>query len=142
MPIGAVGFWLAWRYASETEPSAERRVDTLGAALATVALAVFAAAVIEAGTYGFGSPWVPGSLGAALVAVAAFVRAEARAANPMLPLSLFRRRGFVSPVTIGFLVNVCFYGLIFLFSLLFQARQRMSALENGLAFLPLTSSPA
>jgi DHA2 family methylenomycin A resistance protein-like MFS transporter len=74
------------------------------------------------------------------VALAAFVAVEARSAHPMLPLSLFRRPGFVSPVTIGFLVNVCFYGLIFLFSLLFQARQRMSALETGLAFLPMTAA--
>jgi DHA2 family methylenomycin A resistance protein-like MFS transporter len=115
-------------------------VDTRGAVLATAALAVFAAAVIEAGTYGFGSPWVLGGLGAALAAAGAFVLAEARAANPMLPMSLFRRRGFVSPVTVGFGVNVCFYGLIFLFSLLFQARQRMSALETGLAFLPMTAA--
>jgi DHA2 family methylenomycin A resistance protein-like MFS transporter len=140
VPIGAVGFWLAWRYASETDHSADRRVDARGAALATIALAVFATAVIEAGTYGVSSPWVLGGLGASLVAVAAFVAAEARAANPMLPLSLFRRRGFVTPVTIGFLVNVCFYGLIFLFSLLFQARHRMSALETGLAFLPMTAA--
>jgi DHA2 family methylenomycin A resistance protein-like MFS transporter len=140
VPIGAAGFWLAWRYAAETERAADRRVDARGAALATIALAVFATAVIEAGTYGWRSPWVLGALGAALVAVAAFVRAEARSATPMLPLTLFRRRGFLSPVTIGFLVNVCFYGLIFLFSLLFQARHRMSALETGLAFLPMTAA--
>jgi MFS transporter, DHA2 family, methylenomycin A resistance protein len=140
MPIGAVGFWLAWRHASETERSADRRVDARGAALATIALAVFATAVIEAGTCGFSCPWVLGGLGASLVAVAAFVLTEARVVNPMLPLSLFRRRGFVSPAAIGFLVNVCFYGLIFLFSLLFQARHRMSALDTGLAFLPMTAA--
>jgi MFS transporter, DHA2 family, methylenomycin A resistance protein len=140
VPIGAVGFWLAWRYVAETERAADHRVDARGAALATVALAVFAASVIEAGTLGFASPWVLGGLGASLVAVAAFVLTEARAARPMLPLSLFRRPAFVSPVTMGFLVNVCFYGLIFLFSLLFQTRQRMSALETGLAFLPMTAA--
>ncbi len=140
VPLGAAGFWLALRYASETDRSAERRVDARGAALASVALAVFAAAVIEAGSHGFTSPWVLAGLGVALAAAVAFVRAEARTASPMLPLSLFRRPGFVSPVTIGFLVNVCFYGLIFLFSLLFQAQQRMSALETGLAFLPMTAS--
>ena len=100
----------------------------------------FAAAVIEAGPYGFTSPWVLAGLGCSLVAVVAFVAVEARTASPMLPLSLFRRPGFVSPVTIGFLVNVCFYGLIFLFSLLFQAQHRMSALETGLAFLPMTAA--
>jgi MFS transporter, DHA2 family, methylenomycin A resistance protein len=83
---------------------------------------------------------VLGGLAASLAAVAAFVAAEARAAHPMLPLAMFRRRGFVSPVSVGFLVNICFYGLIFLFSLLFQVRHRMSALETGLAFLPMTAA--
>jgi MFS transporter, DHA2 family, methylenomycin A resistance protein len=58
----------------------------------------------------------------------------------MLPMSLFRRPAFVSSATLGFLVNICFYGLIFLFSLLFQGQQRMSALATGLAFLPMTAA--
>jgi MFS family permease len=37
VPLGAAGFWLALRYASETDRSARRRVDTRGAALATIA---------------------------------------------------------------------------------------------------------
>ena len=140
VPLGAAGFWLARRYAQETDRSARRRVDTRGAALATIALAGFAAAVIEAGTYGFTSRWVLAGLGCSLAAAVAFVAAERRTAHPMLPLSLFRRPGFVSPVTIGFLVNVCFYGLIFLFSLLFQAEHQLSALQTGLAFLPMTAA--
>jgi len=140
VPLGAAGFWLSLRYASETDRSANRRVDARGAALATIALAGFAASVIEAGTYGFASPFVLAGLGCSLAAGMAFVAAEARTASPMLPLSLFRRPGFVSPVTMGFLVNVCFYGLIFLFSLLFQAQHRMSPLETGLAFLPMTAA--
>ena len=94
MPLGAAGFWLALRYAPETDRSARRRVDTPGAALATIALAGFAAAVIEAGTYGFTSPWVLAGLGCSLAAAVAFVAVEARTARPMLPLSLFRRPGF------------------------------------------------
>jgi DHA2 family methylenomycin A resistance protein-like MFS transporter len=58
----------------------------------------------------------------------------------MLSLSMFRRPAFLSPTLIGMLVNVCFYGLIFLFSLLFQSQHRMSALETGLAFLPMTAA--
>jgi len=63
-----------------------------------------------------------------------------RAPHPTLPLSLFRERGFAAPIVIGFLVNVCFYGLIFLFSLLLQDQHGMSALRAGLAFLPMTAA--
>ncbi len=139
-PIGLAGLWLVWRYAKETPRAARRGMDLAGAVSAVIALAAFAAAIIEAGSGGFGGPWVIGGLVVSALAAAAFIRAEARAAQPMLPLSLFRHRPFVAPVSVGFLVNVCFYGLIFLFSLLFQEQQGMSALRAGLAFAPMTAA--
>lgn len=142
-PIGLAGLWLVWRYAKETPQAARaarRGVDLAGAVSAVIALAAFAAAIIEAGSDGFTSPWVLGGLVVSALAVAVFIRAEARTAQPMLPLSLFRHRPFVAPVSVGFLVNVCFYGLIFLFSLLFQEEQGMSALRAGLAFAPMTAA--
>ena len=139
-PIGLAGLWLVWRYAKETPRAARRGMDLAGAVSAVIALAAFAAAVIEAGSDGFTSPWVLGGLVVSALAVAVFIRAEARTAPPMLPLSLFRHRPFVAPVSVGFLVNVCFYGLIFLFSLLFQEQQGMSALRAGLAFAPMTAA--
>jgi MFS transporter, DHA2 family, methylenomycin A resistance protein len=139
-PIGLAGLLLTLRYATPAPRSPERRADLSGAFLATAALALFAAALIEAGPYGFSSPVVLAGLGLSLLAAAAFIWTEAHAASPMLPAGLIRRRQFAIPVTIGFLVNVCFYGLIFLFSLLFQIHQRMSALDAGLAFLPMTAA--
>ncbi len=139
-PIGLAGLWLVWRYAKETPRAAGRGMDLAGAVSAVIALAAFAAAIIEAGSDGFTSPWVLGGLVVSALAVAVFIRSEARTAQPMLPLSLFRHRPFVAPVSVGFLVNVCFYGLIFLFSLLFQEQQGMSALRAGLAFAPMTAA--
>ena len=139
-PIGLAGLWLVWRYAPRTPPAPERRVDVPGAATAVVALAAFAVAVIKAGQHGFANPWVLAGLAAAALAVAAFVWIQARTAHPMLPLALFRQRGFAAPVLTGFLVNVCFYGLIFLLSLLFQEQLGLSALRAGLAFLPMTAA--
>ena len=139
-PIGLAGLWLVWRYAKETPRAARRGMDLDGAVSTVIALAAFAAAIIEAGSDGFTSPWVLGGLVVSALAVAVFIRAEARTAQPMLPLSLFRHRPFVAPVSVGFLVNVCFYGLIFLFSLLFQEQQGMSALRAGLAFAPMTAA--
>ena len=79
-------------------------------------------------------------LGCSLAAAVAFVAAETAHGQPDAAAVAVPPTRFVSPVTIGFLVNVCFYGLIFLFSLLFQAQHRMSALETGLAFLPMTAA--
>lgn len=140
VPVGLAGLWLAWRYAPPTPGSARRRVDLAGAATAILALAAFAAAVIEAGSYGFTSLWVLAGLALSLLAAGGFTWSQARAADPILPLALLRQRRFSAPVAVGFGVNICFYGLIFLFSLLFQAQHGMSALQAGLAFLPMTAA--
>ena len=139
-PIGLAGLWLVWRYARETPRATRRGADLTGAVSAVVALAAFAAAIIQSGSDGFASPLVLAGLAVAVLAAATFIRTEARAAEPMLPLALFRHRPFAAPVAVGFLVNVCFYGLIFLFSLLFQEQQGMSALRAGLAFTPMTAA--
>ena len=57
----------------------------------------------------------------------------------MLPLSLFRSPTFRGAAFIGVLINIAFYGLIFVLSLFFQRAQGRSALETGLAFAPMTA---
>lgn len=60
----------------------------------------------------------------------------------MLPLSMFAERTFGVSAATGLLVNVCFYGLIFVFSLWLQRLHGLSALGTGLAFLPMTAAIA
>jgi DHA2 family methylenomycin A resistance protein-like MFS transporter len=55
----------------------------------------------------------------------------------MLPLSLFTHRLFALSSLVGLLVNVAFYGLIFVFSLYFQRVNGWSPFATGLAFLPM-----
>ena len=75
---------------------------------------------------------------AAAIAGVAFLAVEARRARPMLPLRLFRCEAFGANTAIGLLINVAFYGLIFVFSLFFQRGEHFSALQAGLAFAPMT----
>ena len=49
----------------------------------------------------------------------------------MLPLSLFEHRMFALTSLVGLLVNVAFYGLIFVFSLYFQRVNGMSPFATG-----------
>ena len=55
----------------------------------------------------------------------------------MLPLSLFANRLFAMTSLVGLLVNVAFYGLIFVLSLYFQEINDYSPFQTGLAFLPI-----
>jgi MFS transporter, DHA2 family, methylenomycin A resistance protein len=74
---------------------------------------------------------------AAAILAALFILRQQRAAQPMLPLTLFRHRMFALTSLVGLLVNVAFYGLIFVFSLYFQRVNGWSPLLTGLAFVPM-----
>jgi DHA2 family methylenomycin A resistance protein-like MFS transporter len=66
-----------------------------------------------------------------------FAVQERRAAQPMLPLDMFRAHRFTFTTLVGLSVNAAFYGLIFLLSLYFQQQNRWSPMQTGLAFLPM-----
>ena len=139
VPIGAAGIVLTLRHATETPASTARSVDLPGQILAVLALALLAGGVIEGGSAGFAAPGVLAALAGAVVCGVAFVIVEHRRRTPMLPLSLFGSAAFSVPTAIGLLINVAVYGLLFILSLFFQRVQGLSALQTGLAFVPMTA---
>jgi DHA2 family methylenomycin A resistance protein-like MFS transporter len=100
-------------------------------------LGVLAAAIIEGGRLGWANPWVLTGFGAFAICGVLFLLQERRAPQPMLPLSLFAHRMFALTSLVGLLVNIAFYGLIFVFSLYFQQINHWSAFATGLAFVPM-----
>ena len=136
LPIGLGGLWLAWRYATDTT-RADHALDIPGQAAAIAMLGVLAAAIIEGGRAGWTNPWVLSGFVAFLVFASLFLLQERHAAHPMLPLSLFRHRMFALMSSVGLLVNIAFYGLIFVFSLYFQQVNHWTPFETGLAFVPM-----
>ena len=135
VPVALVGIYLTLRHATETSQSSDRGVDVGGQVLAVLTLTALVAATIEGGARGFGSPLVLAGFALAALAGAAFVAVEARGARPMLPLGLFANRTFSVSAAIGLLTNIAFYGLIFVFSLLFQREQGLT--PRSLALAPI-----
>ncbi|MDQ8043438.1 MAG: MFS transporter [Patulibacter sp.] len=138
LPIGLVAIWLTLTRMAETPRTARRGLDLAGQAAAIVTLAALAAAVIEGGARGFDQPLVLAGFLATAIAAALFLTVERRRTDPMLPLALFRSVTFSASTAIGLVVNVGFYGLIFLLSLWFQGPKGYTALQTGLAFAPST----
>ena len=138
LPLGALGWWLTRRYATDTPVAPGRRADLPGQAAAIIALTALAGSTIEAGSAGSRLPLVYGGYALAAAAAAAFISIEHAREHPMLPLSLFRMRAFSTAACAGLLVNLVFFGLIFAFSLFLQRQQGLSPLATGLAFLPVT----
>jgi hypothetical protein len=83
--------------------------------------------------------WVLTGFAIALLSAIAFVWVEGHRRDPMLPLSFFRNRTFTSATLVGWLINIAYYGLIFVLSLYFQQIKGDTALKTGLVFLPMTA---
>jgi EmrB/QacA subfamily drug resistance transporter len=115
-----------------------RRVDIVGAGLCALGLGGIVFALIEQPHYGWSSPaiFVPLILG--IVALVGFVVHERSAKEPMLKLELFGRRNFA----VGNVETFAMYaGLAILFFFLVIFLQQVAgytALESGLATLPVT----
>lgn len=138
LPIGVLT-WLAVRRAvSESERRRDRGTDVPGLAAALVALAGITAGFIEAGQRGWSSPVALIALAIGIVAGIGFVRVEAGRAAPMVPLGLFRSRAFGAATGMGFVFNLCLYGALLCLSLYLQQGRHLSALDSGLAILPMT----
>ena len=95
LPLAAAVIWIAMRHVQESADPEATQLDLPGAALAVVGLGGTTYALIEAPNRGLESPVIVGSAVIGVLALIAFVLVEARAPQPMLPLSLFRSRPLV-----------------------------------------------
>lgn len=120
-------------------PRVPRRVDFGGQFTAVAAIGGLTYALIEGPRLGIGAPIVLFAIAITIIGAAAFVRCEQRASEPMLPLALARRPVFAGATLAGSLLNLAFYGLVFVLSLFFQQIMGQSALQAGLSFLPMTA---
>jgi len=140
VPSAIAGLLAAGRWVPKDSPRDRAgRFDAPGQLFGIVALAAVTAAMVEAGRTGWTSPGVLLGFAGSVLSAAAFVAVEARAEHPMLPLSAFRRRELSVATTVGFLMNVGFYGQLFVLTFLFQRARGDSAVVTGLALLPQTA---
>jgi DHA2 family methylenomycin A resistance protein-like MFS transporter len=136
VPIGLLGLWLAWRFATDTSRT-DRALDLPGQVGAIASLGILAGALIEGGRLGWTNLFVLAAFVAAVAAIALFLAQERREREPMLPLALFTHRMFAVTTAAGLFLNIPFYGLIFVFSLYFQKVNGFSPLATGMAFVPM-----
>ncbi|MBV9212979.1 MAG: MFS transporter, partial [Actinobacteria bacterium] len=140
IPIGIVTGALAWRLLSR-EPGIGfgQGADVPGAVLITSSLMLGVYTIVKpAAEHGWGSGRTLALGGASVALLAAFVVREARAANPLIPLGIFRSRNVSGANVIQALLVAGMFGTFFLGSLYLQRVRHYDALHIGLAFLPAT----
>jgi MFS family permease len=112
--------------------------DILGAVLITTGLMLGVYTILEVEQQGWGSTQTLVLGGISLALLAAFVARQARIANPLMPLRLFRSRNVGGANLVQALTVVGMFGLFFLGALYLQRILGYDAFEVGLAFLPAT----
>ena len=138
VPVGVITFAIAIAYVGESrEDSAVRRLDMPG--LVTSALSLFALtyALIQGNVSGWTAPLILGAFALAAVSAAAFLAIEARTANPMVDLAMFRRREFSGGTGTMMIWAFGILGIYFFTSLYLQQTLGFSPVKAGLAFVPM-----
>jgi len=139
VPVGLVLLPLATRLAETHGP--DRALDLPGLGLASLGLLGIVWGLVHGNAEGWTSTEIVGSLAAGAVLLAAFVAWELRAAQPMLPMRLFRSRAFSAANGASLFMYFGMFGSIFLLTQFFQTAQGYSPLEAGLRVLPWTAMP-
>ncbi|QLY33815.1 DHA2 family efflux MFS transporter permease subunit [Nocardia huaxiensis] len=140
VPIGILAVPFAARMLSESFGGV-RRLDLPGLLLSSGGVLAVVWGVVHGADDGWTSGKVLGGLIGGAVLLAAFIAWELRNPEPMLPLRLFRSRGFSVINTIILTFSVGVFGAIFLLAQFFQVVQGYSPLEAGVRTLPWTMAP-
>ena len=138
LPLGGIALLVIVTTLHLPRKRSEHRIDWPGAALLTVGIAALVLLTTWGGTeYAWGSWQILMLVAIGVVSLVAFGFVERRAAEPILPLSLFRNRNFSLISAVGFLLGFAMFGAINFLPLYQQTVQGASATNSGLLLLPM-----
>jgi EmrB/QacA subfamily drug resistance transporter len=129
VPLGLIGIPLVLRRLPESRGPAGS-IDVVGLALVTGGALGLVWGLVSTGSAGWGSARVDAALAVGAVLIALFVRWELRARAPMVPMGLFRSRGFAAANLGALLLYASLYGALFFIA---------QFLQTGLGDRPLTA---
>jgi EmrB/QacA subfamily drug resistance transporter len=138
MPVGGAALFYLAATLHLPRRRVEHAVDYLGAgSLAVGATAIILLTTWGGAQYAWRSAQIIGLGVVGAVAAAAFLAVEARAAEPILPLHVFRNRNFSLSCGMGFLLGLGMFGALTFLPLYQQTVQHLSATGSGLMLVPM-----
>ena len=139
VPIGIVLLAGAWVALPRNEQLGPRKtLDLTGAISVTAGLAVLVYGIVSTDVHAWGSPQTIVTLAVGLLLLAVFFVTESRfATDPLIPLSIFRRRSLSVANGVAVAVGAGIFGTYFFLSLFLQNVDGYSPLRAGLAFVPV-----
>jgi EmrB/QacA subfamily drug resistance transporter len=138
LPIGIAAVLIVIFRLHLHTPAHRHAIDFLGAALLTAGVCAIVLVTTWGGNeYAWSSGTILALAAAGLLLLGLFVLQERRAAEPIIPLSLFRSPVFNVASSMGFLIGFAMFGAIIFIPLFLQLVFGVSATSSGLRMLPL-----
>ena len=138
LPLGLACLWIVRTFVAESLDPRAPRVDRPGLVTLTGGLFLLVLGLLRGNEDGWASPAILASFGGAVVLLCAFVAIEARVAQPMLPLRLFRNPSFTGAQVAAFGISASLFAMWLYMTLYLQQVLGLSAIEAGLVYLPGT----
>ncbi|POH60746.1 MDR family MFS transporter [Arthrobacter glacialis] len=138
IPIGIAAFIIAYFTLTLPSKKATKKIDFMGVvflSVATTALIFFTDFGGKQDGWTSMTTWSWGAL--MLAAVALFIFTESRAADPIIPLSLFKNPIFLNSTAIGFVLGMGMFAALAFVPTFLQLSSGTSAAESGLLMLPM-----
>jgi EmrB/QacA subfamily drug resistance transporter len=140
LPIGVVALAVIAAVLHIPHKATRHVIDYLGTFLiASVATCLVLVASLGGTTWAWGSPQIIGLAVLGVVLACAFVAVERRAAEPVLPLKLFRVRTFTLSAVISFIVGFAMFGAMTYLPTFLQVVQGVSPTMSGVHMLPMVA---
>ena len=136
VPFSVASVVLARGLLGSDTPTGRRRLDWIGATLATGAVVTLVHGAVDVVDHAWNSPRVLSLLAASAVLGAAFVAVERRVEDPLIPLEVFASRMTRRSVLLALLGGSTRGSTFVLIALYFQQVLAMSPEQAGLAMLP------
>ncbi len=140
VPIGLIAIGLAARLLPESH-GAQARLDLAGVTLVTAGVTAIVWALVRASGADWSSPEILAALLAGTAALLLFVVWENRAAEPLVPLRMFRNRAFAVGNATMFLMSGAIFAGAFLILQEFQFARGYSPVSAGMHLLPFFATP-
>ena len=138
VPVGIVGtLWSARQLRDVTAPQKNQRIDYWGNFTYMLGLLGMLLAITWGGIRGWASPVVYTGVATAIVGCYVFLRWERVVSQPLLKLELFRIRAFAMGNLSNLFIAIGRGAIILLFIFYFQGARGETALQAGIAVIPM-----
>ncbi len=139
LPLGIVAFVMIWSLFPDTERQRGQSIDYWGSFVLSVGIMALLLGFSWAGNeYPWNSKEIIGLFSLVAVCAIVFFFIERKAANPVLPLSLFKNQTVMISSMIGFLMNAAMMGTMMYLPFFIQGVEGLSPSQSGMVNIPMS----